>query len=64
MLSKVNALAYTAKPDIMYATKHLSTKKDKVTMLDMTQPVKINKEKNKIQTRSYFPTWADLKTGS
>ena len=44
MFSEANALAHTVKPDIMYAIKYLSTEKDKVTMLDMTQPAKINKE--------------------
>ena len=36
MTSKVNALAYTIRPDIMYATKYLSTRKGKATKQDMT----------------------------
>ena len=52
MTSKVNALAYTIRPDIMYATKYLSTRKGKATKSDMTQLMKIIKKKSKIQTKS------------
>ena len=44
MTSKVNALAHTVRPDIMYATKYLSTKKGKATKSDMTQLTKIIKK--------------------
>ena len=52
LASKVNALAHTVWPDIMYAAKYLSTKNGKATKSDMTQLVKIIKkvkeESNKI----------------
>ena len=60
MLPKVNALAYTAKPDIMYDTKYLSTKKDKVTKLDMTQPVKISKEMKQDSNKIVFSNLGGL----
>ena len=44
MTSKVNALAYTVRLDIMFATKYLSTRKGKATKSDMTQLIKIIKK--------------------
>ena len=44
MTSKFNALAHTIRPDIMYATKYLCTRKGKATKSDMTQLMKIIKK--------------------
>ena len=53
--SKVNALAYTVRPDIMFATRYLSTKKGKATKFDMTQLMKVVKKIKQDSNRIIIP---------
>ena len=55
MTSKVNALAHTIRPDIMYATKYLCTRKGKATKSDMTQLMKVVKKIKQDSNRIIIP---------